>query len=71
MEEKETTVADAYTNITVSRGGLGTIFIDNETRIRKETNMSSREWRREDWSQESHTLMPRLFPVLPIKEFVI
>lgn len=41
MEEKETTVADAYTNITVSRGGLGTIFIDNETRIRKETNMSS------------------------------
>ena len=33
--------ADAYTNITMSRGSLSTVFTGNETRIRKETTISS------------------------------
>ena len=34
-------VADAYTNITMSRGSLSIIFIGNETRIKEETNTCS------------------------------
>ena len=34
-------VADAYTSITMSGGSLSTVFTGNETRIRKETTISS------------------------------